>query len=113
MTDLPLFEIEADRSGSHLTLTVHGEFDAAAAPAVIDAFVQHNSPPAELVSIDLSAVSFFDSSGLLSLQRLHQRSTAEGGSFTIVDASPTVTRILQLTGLDQVIPTSPKQTTEA
>ncbi len=111
MTELPLFEVQVDRSGSHLTLFVSGEVDALAAPALLEAFLRHNSPAASLVWIDVAGVSFFDSSGLLVVQQLQQRTSEGGGTFQLVDPSPAVERIMQITGLDQVIPAHRRQPT--
>ena len=113
MIDPQLFKVEADRSGSHLTLYVEGEIDALAAPDLIDAYGRHNTPTADAVSVDLSAVSFLDSSGLLALHRMHQWTTQGGGSFKLIEPSPSVERILQLTGLDSVIPAYRTQSADA
>ncbi len=75
------------------------------APELLDAFGRSNSPRADIVWVDLSAVTFLDSSGLVALQRLHQRTTGDGASFKLIDPSPSVERVLQLTGLDELIPT--------
>ncbi|WP_421118627.1 STAS domain-containing protein [Aquihabitans daechungensis] len=112
MTQQP-FQVEVDRSGSHLRLVVEGEVDARTAPDLLDAFHEGNRPPAAIVQVDLSAVSFFDSSGLVALQRLHQQATATGDSFAIVDPSPSVERILQLTGLDQLLPIDRQRSPES
>jgi anti-sigma B factor antagonist len=105
MTDLHTFDVEADRAGAQLTLYVDGELDAATAPHLLDAFDQHMADPADKVWIDLSAVSFIDSSGLAVLAKMHRRATAAGSNFKIADLSPKVDRIMQITGLDEVIPT--------
>jgi anti-anti-sigma factor len=107
------FDVEADRAGSQLTLYVDGELDAATAPQLLDAFVRHTDRPAERVWLDLSAVSFIDSSGLAALSRMHQLATAAGSNFKIADLSPLVDRIMQITGLDETIPTYRKQSANA
>lgn len=105
MSDLQSFEVEADRAGSQLTLYVEGEVDAMTAPRLVEAYHRNAERPAARVWLDLSAVTFIDSSGLVALQHLHQEATEAGSTFKIADLSPSVDRILQLTGLDEVIPT--------
>jgi anti-anti-sigma factor len=105
MSDLPTFAVVTDRAGSQLTLYVEGEVDAHTAPTLLEAFDRALAEPAAKVWLDLAAVTFIDSSGLVALQQMHQAVTDAGATFKIADLSHTVDRILCLTGLDAVIPT--------
>jgi anti-anti-sigma factor len=55
------------------------------------------------VVLDLSGVTFLDSSGLQVLATHHRRATGAALRFSIADASPPVLQVLSLTGLDQVL----------
>jgi anti-anti-sigma factor len=67
-----------------------GEIDMSTAPMLIEAVLQ-----AESSEIDLSGITFMDSSGMHALIDLK----AARPSLRIVAASPTVRRLVQLTGL--------------
>jgi anti-sigma B factor antagonist len=51
------------------------------------------------VAVDLSKVSFVDSSGLRVLVQAHNRHAESGGGFSINDPSEPVVRLLNITGL--------------
>ncbi len=53
----------------------------------------------ESISVDLSEVSFVDSSGLRVIVRAHKRHNEGGGGLTVVRPSQSVTRLLDMTGL--------------
>jgi anti-sigma B factor antagonist len=55
------------------------------------------------VVLDLSEVTFLDSSGLQVLMAHHHRAARTGSRFAIADGSPMVSRVLALTGLDRVL----------
>ena len=73
-----------------------GELDAAHRPA------PRAVPRAQNLDrpgLDLGAVTFMDTSGFETLQRVQQRCRVNGWSFTIERSSPAVDRILQLIGV--------------
>jgi len=51
--------------------------------------------------LDLTAVTFMDSTGLKVLLSIQRRTDLAAGSFALVGTTRTVRRILELTGLDQ------------
>lgn len=54
--------------------------------------------------LDLSAVTFIDSSGLGTLVGAHKKARVFRGSLALVGVPPTVRRVLGLTALDRVLP---------
>jgi anti-sigma B factor antagonist len=54
------------------------------------------------VIVDLSAVSYIDSSGVASLVEAFQRSRKKGGAFSLASVNPAALRVLQLARLDKV-----------
>ena len=58
---------------------------------------------AEPASVDLSAVTFMDSSGLRVLIEHHYLRAERGYSLTVVNPSRPVRRLLEITGLDVVM----------
>lgn len=82
-------------------LRVSGEIDAHSV-SVVDAALAEADPTSE-IALDLSDVSFIDSSGLRALVAAHKRTEAAGGGLVLVGPSQPVLRLLGLTGLDQVL----------
>lgn len=84
-------------------LSVSGELDLATSATLREEVREHDE--SFRLAIDVSDVSFVDSSGLgvmvASLKHVRER----GGALAIVtsEASP-VARLLQLTGLDRIVP---------
>ena len=61
------------------------------------------------IGLDLGDVTFIDSSGLGVLVRLRKEADAQSKPFSLVNVSPSVERLLEVTGLDDVF--SPSGTT--
>ncbi|WP_432984444.1 STAS domain-containing protein [Dactylosporangium sp. CA-233914] len=80
-----------------VTVTASGELDMTSAPELINVLRHaiHAHRPSR-VDLDLTAVTFMDSTGL---QVLVAADTDVGGGLRITGASPTVYRLLELTGV--------------
>ncbi|WP_432834257.1 STAS domain-containing protein [Dactylosporangium sp. CA-092794] len=80
-----------------VTITVSGELDMTSAPELITVLREaiHSHGPSR-VELDLTAVTFMDSTGL---QVLVAANTDVGGGLHITGASPPVRRLLQITGV--------------
>ena len=85
-------------------LTVHGEVDLASAPKLAAAMTELIDRGYTSVAVDLGSVEFIDSSGLGVLVGSLRRLRDDGGDLVLRAASPPVTRILELTGLDGLLP---------
>lgn len=57
-----------------------------------------------LLLVDASGLTFIDSAALHAIVQAHLRLRADGGALALVSPSPAVARVLQLSGLDQMIP---------
>ncbi|WP_231116062.1 STAS domain-containing protein [Motilibacter rhizosphaerae] len=88
-------------------LSVSGEIDALTAPALRERLLEALREEGSRVVLDLSAVSFLDSTALGVLVAAHKRASTTGGQFRLVVATPLTTRLLKLTGLDQVFAVHP------
>lgn len=96
-TVMSVFEISPLVNGKGLRLA--GELDLAGAPRLTEAFLDFASPERE-VHLDLTQVSFLDSSGLRVILAL-ARSRADTGSVVLLDPSAAVRRILEIVGIDE------------
>lgn len=81
-------------------MVLAGEFDLAALPQFEDAIaaVEAGSPAA--IVVDLSGLSFMDSSGLRALVTADERAHAAGRRLAIVPGPPPVRRVFEITQLD-------------
>ncbi|HWC38071.1 MAG TPA: STAS domain-containing protein [Acidimicrobiales bacterium] len=98
------FQITESFDGRSTVLSVQGELDMATAPELRTALARLANRKCDVV-VDLSRVTFMDSSGIRVLLDAHQSMVRVDGRFALGAASRAVTRALKLTQLDQVIPT--------
>src|ERR1041385_7772638 len=73
-----------------------GEVDAHTAPSLASAL---EALPAGIVRVDMAEVSLMDSSGLRVLMEATSRARDGGGDLVVVRPSPTVTRLVEISGL--------------
>lgn len=85
-----------DRSGPNLTVYLTGELDAASAPSVTTAIFERILPGDERLWLDLSALTFCDSSGLVLLFKLHQLAEESGAHYALFEPTDPVRRIIAL-----------------
>lgn len=92
-------EIDEVRRDDRLVLVVSGEIDTATSP---DLGSRLSEVPADAsVTLDLSGVSFVDSSGLSVLIAAHQRQRSRGGRLSLSSLNEVVARLFAVTGLDR------------
>ena len=92
--DRQVFNTSPGRNGSDLALV--GELDAATAPVLVDALRSLNGE--RDVALDLSGLTFIDSSGLHALVT-YARSRGPDGTLTLTYVSPYVMRLFEITHL--------------
>ena len=86
-------------------MVLSGELDLSGAERLLSA--GENVPEGGALTLDVSALSFMDSSGVKVLMNLDRRSRREGWSLAIENPRDQVLRLLQLTGFDQRLPITP------
>jgi anti-anti-sigma factor len=80
-------------------LRLAGELDLAAAPPLTEALLDFASAEGE-VHLDLTEVSFLDSSGLSVILAL-ARSRGDNGSVVLLAPTAAIMRILEIAGIDE------------
>jgi len=93
---------EAEWTEKRAVLPLHGEIDLHVSPQIatsLQATIARK--PAQLL-VDLSGVTYVDSSGLAALIDAMQRVQQYGGKFGIVGLQETVRSIFEIARLDQV-----------
>ena len=89
---------QADPAGPYL-ITVTGELDYHTGPrlrACLD-----DAPCQSGLILDLSGITYCDSTGVSVLVHAHRRTEAAGAMLALAGAAPEVFRLLSLTGLDR------------
>jgi anti-sigma B factor antagonist len=77
--------------------SLSGELDASTCRGLLE---QLQGPPGSLVVLDLSELTFMDSSGIGAIHMARRLAIKDGGILVVSRPQPMVHRVLQLTGLD-------------
>lgn len=101
------FRLDIVQGDERTCVVLVGEVDLAARGALDEALTDVCSTPSAPVDIDLSQVSFIDSTGVAALVAAQRISEAHDGSLRLVGPQPQVRRLLELTGVDTFIEISP------
>jgi len=97
----PDFSVDVEQSGQWSVVSVTGEIDLSTSPALRasleDAIAKNSS-----VVVDLSGVTFLDSTGLGDLVRAREALLSKDGQLHLVVTQPRIRRVLEITGLNEV-----------
>jgi anti-sigma B factor antagonist len=107
----PLLSLSLADDGDWITVVAVGEVEISSAVDLEARLDQLWQSGRDCVDLDLSKVSFMDSTGLRVLIRTVAHATATESTFRIVAASDEVRRLLRLTGMDAVLPVRPRSVT--
>ena len=99
MSDFAVSVLQADAEIVWLSLS--GEFDLCAVESASRAFAEAEALSPESILVDLSALSFMDSSGLHWIVEAHESAERRGSRVSLVAAPPTVQRIFEITGVEK------------
>ena len=102
MTD-SLLRTQLDRSEWPATLVISGELDVASGPVLEHAVARVVDGQGEDFRLDLSELTFMDSTGARSLVRVHHRLESIGRRLVLVSPTPPVRRVIELLGLDGLV----------
>ena len=100
------FDVATAKDGEKALVTFTGDLDIQVARQAAEAVerVEAEGPP-ELLVIDLSGLSFMDSSGMAVIAAVHARALEEGRQLVIVNPKGGVRRAFEVSGLDKSIET--------
>jgi anti-sigma B factor antagonist len=96
------FDVDTTTDGDRVRLVARGELDLLAAPNLRSALEATHHDGAT-IDLDLSAVTFIDSTGISVILQAWQRANAEGGRLVVGAASPVVARVIEATGLSELL----------
>jgi len=102
--DIPPFRATAGKLADDVGLVaVSGELDLYTAPDLEAAILSASDGQGPRLIVDLSAISFIDSTALGVLLKHVGRLAARGGSLIVVSNDPRIDRLLEITGLQERI----------
>src|SRR3954467_3687418 len=104
MSQIAFFALrkEAPESGT-CVIVVDGEADMTTAVKFNESFFSAARSGIRQVVADLTEVSFIDTTMLNALVVGHRRMVRDQGSFAVVCSGPRVARVLEITGLGQIL----------
>src|SRR4051812_12204369 len=94
-------DVHTSYAGDAATVVVTGEIDLASSTKLnreLDAALDCVPAPVRL-RIDLGAVDYMDTTGVAILLKARRRALEQGCRFTVISASPALTRLFEITGL--------------
>lgn len=97
------FEVDVKEKQNALNVTISGEIDAFTAPKLREAFEPYEGKAGLDVLIDLTNVSYMDSTGLGVLVGLFKSLRANGGMLTLTGLSDRLKRLFDITGLSDIM----------
>lgn len=104
LTELGTLSMRSEREGDVHTLRLSGELDLATAPDVQRELEHVEATDAESIVLDLSELTFMDSTGVRLLVTAHARARADSNRLTLLRGGRAVQRILHLSGVEALLP---------
>jgi anti-sigma B factor antagonist len=95
--------ISAEVVGDVGVIRVQGDFDTLEAPRFVEVATGVLSDGARSLVIDCEAITFIGSTGLSALIDAHKRAELQFGTVTLRNPTAFMVRILEITGLDDVL----------
>jgi anti-sigma B factor antagonist len=96
-----MFEVQTKAAGDQRTVVVQGEVDLEVSPELWNAMESALSGTAGL-RVDLSAVSYIDSSGIAMLVKGLKHARKQEVSFALLDPSEAVLQVMELAQLHKL-----------
>ena len=98
---MTILEVETKQQDGAVRLSLTGELDLSTVQKVEDELRRVEGEGAETVVLDLSSLSFLDSTGLRTIVTADQRARKSGRRLAIVKGPETVHRVFTITRLDE------------
>jgi anti-anti-sigma factor len=97
------FDLSTESEGDSALVTVRGDLDIQVAERVAQALLELESRRPEVLVLDLSGLSFLDSSGMGVIAAAQGRAAEAGRRLVVVRPPAGVRSAFELSGLDDVI----------
>jgi anti-anti-sigma factor len=96
--------VSSEREGDVHTICLLGELDLATADRVAREIGRVEASDAHSIVLDLSGLTFMDSTGVRLMLNAHARSRADANRLTMLRGGAAVQRVLELCGVDHLLP---------
>ena len=96
-------KVDVDDTADEVVVILNGEMDTHSARTVTDRLNDAVGDRTPSLVVDATDLQFLDSSGISELLRLRQRAVDGGGEFRVRSASTSVRRVLEITGLMELL----------
>jgi anti-sigma B factor antagonist len=96
-------EHEIREEGERVVVALRGDVDLSHSPEARQLLLDQIGRKCDLI-VDLSGVSYIDSSGIASLVEAFQAARRQGSGFALAAVSESALRVLRLARLDKVFP---------
>ena len=96
------FHAVVDRVDGTVLIRLQGELDMCTAPTLGEDLTEALDAMPKAISLDLSGLTFLDSTGIRVLLSAHRRAAAQDCGFILRSPQRPVLRVLKLAGLDQL-----------
>jgi anti-anti-sigma factor len=97
-------DVRAERDGDAFVIALTGELDLATAGRVEQALAEGEASDVTSVVLDLSGLTFMDSTGVRLVLGAHARSRADSNRLRVVRGGPAVQRVFELSGVAETLP---------
>lgn len=104
LIELGELKMRSAREGETHTICLFGELDLATAADVEQELERVEATDATAIVLDLSGLTFMDSTGVRLVVNAHTRSRAEHHSLTLLRGQAAVQRVMELSGVDELLP---------
>lgn len=103
------FHVAGERVEATVVLHLHGELDMATTPTFDQALTTALSNGATDLVVDLSCLTFMDSTGISMLLSAVQRADEAGKGFRVRSPNRPVRKALRLTGVEHILSLEPEE----
>ena len=100
---MTILEVETKRTDGLVQLVLRGELDLSTVDKVEQELAALEAEGERLVVLDLSGLTFLDSTGLRLMVTADQRAQKDGRRLVIVKGPETVQRVFSITKLDETL----------
>jgi anti-sigma B factor antagonist len=97
-----MFGVEQVVNGDRVSVKVTGDIDLATADKVGEALTEALTKKSE-VWVDLSGVTFLDSTGIRALVQAHRKASNQGAHLYVHGAQQWVAKVLEVTGVGPLL----------
>jgi anti-anti-sigma factor len=98
------FTVEPADDATSRTLTLTGELDTLSVPVLEAAIARYCTGEPRALTLDLSQLTFIDSSGLWTILAAMRWCERQGRAFSVLPGSEAVQQVFEVTGLIDVLP---------